>query len=167
MMEILYWRNRRRTFHNIALSPEEWCSLRFGLDTFDTNPVPLLTISPSSHFGNLIIVLILRFSVGPISAVRLLHERALISLGIVVDNADTNTEKDDHEESNGSKQSAQRLKNSSSSVLLIEQSIKAGTTTKPWCTSSKPTEGWEPWEAVPGILVETMLWPGAWTHSPS
>ena len=44
--------------------------------------------------------------------------RAYISLGIVVDNADTNDEKNDHEEANGSEQLAQRLEDSNPSILL-------------------------------------------------
>ena len=89
--------------------------------------------------------------------------RAYISLGIVVDNADTNDEKDDHEEADGSEQLAQRLKDSNPSVLLSRRALKQ----PPQCTSSKPTEGWDPWEPAPGILAERILWPGAWTHSPS
>ena len=70
MMETLHWWNRRRTFHNITLSPEEWCSLWllaliWCLANFDTNALPLLAVSPSWHFRNLIVVVIFRFSVGP------------------------------------------------------------------------------------------------------
>ena len=50
--------------------------------------------------------------------------RAYISLGIVVDNADANDKKDDHKEADGSKQLAQRLKDSSSSILLSPRALK-------------------------------------------
>ena len=50
---------------------------------------------------------------------RIIHEGGIyIPLGIVVDNADANNKKDDHEEANGPKQLAKRLQDSSSSVLL-------------------------------------------------
>ena len=69
-MEILHWWGRRRIFHNIALSPEKFFHTldprKVISESFHTlDKLPLLTVSPSGHFRNLIVVLIFGFSVGP------------------------------------------------------------------------------------------------------